>query len=225
MLASKILDKSQFGITGNHFDDLIAEQMISVLNIPDKVDKWDTPINQEWKGSPLHAVKYLGEIKNMPVRELYALVYSKIGDKWESKDKEDIKTTLELHELFVSLDSQKSKAELAQIIYAKFENADDGYKETLKDVAKGIVIEGLKKLKPVARYTQAINLFLRDTIENLKIGIIKTSYHDDILISFESNQKIVIGEEFRELVHDVSDNYLSMKSVTVDGNKFEVLFH
>ena len=226
MLASKINAQSEFGITGNHFDHLIAEQMISVLNIPVKIDKWDTEINVDWKNSPQHAVKYLGEIKNSQVREFYALAYCKIGDIWESKDKDDIKTCQELHTLFLELDSiTKDKTELCKILYNKFENSEEGYQETLKELAKEVIISELKKLKSVQRYTDAINLFLKDEIQNLKVVTKKGSYRDDILISFESNQKISIGEEMIELVKDVSDGYPSMKRVTIDGKKIEVLFH
>ncbi len=227
MLASKISAKSEFGITGDHFDHLIAEQMIAVLNIPVKKDKWDSEINAEWKESPEHAVKYLGEIKNSQVREFYALAYSKIGGEiWKSDDKDNIKTSKELHELFVSLDSTKTKTELAQIIYSEFVNSEDGYQETLKEVAQKIIISGLKELKPVQRYTEAINLFLKDEIENLNVKVPhnKHGFRDDIIISFESS-KISIGEELIELVKDVSEGYPSMKRVTIDGKKIEVVFH
>ena len=229
MLASRISSKSEFGITGNHFDHLIDEQMIAVLNIPVKKDKWDTEIDVEWKESPENAVKYLGEIKNPTVREFYARAYSKIGDKWESKDKDDIQTCQELHELFVSLDTKNKidKKGLAQILYSKFENSEEGYQETLKELSKKIVIEGLKELKPVQRYTEAINLFLKDEIENLSVKVPhkEDSYRDDIIISFESNQKLSIGENFIDLVQEVSEGYPSMKRVTVDGKKIEVVFH
>lgn len=228
MLASRILQKGQFGITGDHFDHLISEQMIAVLKIPEKKDKWDNEIDTNWKDSPENAVKYLGEIKNQTVRELYAEAYSKISgydSTWQSEKKEDIAKYQKLHELFLSLDnSNKTQSQMCHAIYEASQKMQE--LDNLEDFAKEKIIAELKKLKPVQRYTQAIKLFLKDSLKNLKVVIPKTdSYRDDIIISFEYEQKIVIGEDLIELVKDVSEGYPSLKSVTVEGKRMEVLFH
>jgi len=62
-------------------------------------------------------------------------------------------------------------------------------------------------------------------MQNLKVVTKKESYRDDIYITFESAQKITIGEEMIELIRDVSEGYPSLKRVTIDGKKIEVVFH
>lgn len=229
MLASKILDKSQFGITGNHFDHIFEKKMLESLKIPERVDRWEGKIHEKWMDSPLHAVKYLGQIKNQKIRELYGMVYSKVfsyGSGWKSEEKKDIQKCKELDELFNSLPDDKPYLDLCHMLYEKFEGSE-GWQQEISEIAKEIMTKDLKNIKnPVEKYTKVINLFLKENIENLKVIVPhkKSSLRDDIIISFES-EKIVINEELRELINDVSEGYPSMKSVSIDGKKIEVLFH
>ena len=227
MLASKILNKSEFGITGDHFDHIIDKQLLDSLKIPEKFDRWDSKINQKWEDSPLNAVKYLGKIKNQKIRELYGMAYTKVfgyGSGWESKKKEDIEKCNRLDEIFSTL-PDKPYLDICHMLYEKFEDSKDW--EEISEMAKDIMTNDLKKIKnPVEKYTKVINLFLKENIQNLKVIVPhkKSSLRDDIIISFES-EKIVINEELRELINDVSEGYPSMKSVSIDGKKIEVLFH
>ena len=179
------------------------------------------------------ALKYLGEIKSSVVKELYAMTYSKIfeyGKGWESEDKEDIKTLQEIHELYKSLDdSAKTKMQLSQMLFEKYQDAEySTYQRKIRDMVKEIVFEGLKKIpEDDQRYLAAAKLLLKDKIDmqTLRITIPheEDSYRDDVIITFETSQKMTVGKNLADLINKVSKNYYSLKDITVDGNKIEVL--
>lgn len=225
-LTSKFMPEiftNEFIAVGNDLDNTIA----SILVEPLKID-----VKGSWKKSPDMALKYLGAIKSSAIRELYALSYSKIfesGDGWKSPEKEDIQTCKELDEIFQQLQAHpnKNKLALAQVLFEKFQEVEYGtYQRNIREVAKEIVIEGLKAITNLKqRYIKVANLLFKDKVKNLEVKIKKDSYKDEITLCFETDKKIKIDDNVGSLFNKVSDSYYSLKGVSIDGNKVEVLIN
>ena len=109
--------------SSNKFNDVILDNLTK--------GELGIEVDGSWQNDPIEAVKYIGQIKSIPVRNLYALAYNKMfrwGDGWtDNNSKKELNA---LHKKMLKIDEtagDKSLMELCQeLINAKISSNQDG---------------------------------------------------------------------------------------------------
>ena len=167
-------ENTNFRIAGSSLDGVIRDELTE--------SKLGIKVGGKWKDDPDKAVERLGQIKSIPVRELYANAYnaaSRWDRGWNSTDKNDKKTMKELHEEFLRIDKTAGRKSLIPICRGLINfgvETDTGYYKTkLNDIiaqtAFDCVVDSCKTAKSEqSRLARTLNAVMKGVTTG-RIGV------------------------------------------------------
>lgn len=225
LLAYKVNNPEyDFNVLGDQYDSSIASSLVSPLNLE---------IEGNWKDEPKAALFYLGEIKDPKIRELYAMAYSKVyeynSEGWQSDKQEDITEHNALHKVFAEMENQSKTHTILEQSQKFLELNDTSHKfsEKLNSFFEELLKSEIKKIvKDKDRVETAAQICLKDKIKenSLVVSIEKeATYSPDVTLNFEVLHQVKLSKNLFELVCDSIEGYHSLESVSIDGNKIEVV--
>ena len=226
LLAYKLQNpEREFKTIGNDYDSTIASHLVEPLGIDE--------VNGVWKEEPLAALFYLDQIKNQEIRKIYALAYSKIyeysQEGWQSDKPEDITEHHKLHKIFEKMQEKSAThtiLEQAQNLLETKDFEECEFDEKLETFFEELLKEELKKIENEdQRINLAAQICLKDKIKegSLSVSIAEEDYSPDITLSFELIQKTKLSKDFFDLVTESIKGFRSFESVSIEGNKVEVV--
>ena len=101
---------TNFEIIGDSLDDTVKHEMT--------VEKLGIDINGSWNTNPDEAIKHIGQVRNLPIRELYARTCKRLfawRDLWDSDDKDNRRNMAELHDALLKIDESADGKTVVEI--------------------------------------------------------------------------------------------------------------